>query len=415
MTVPYLLLVGWTYFGGENAVTRFLRINRVLFYPAAFFLGWMLIRADAQYGFVEYFQNRRITSPYFEERFHRVAPGKLDFSSARKTVVVVLLESIENVFVDGRAFAGQDVMPGLRKKLGEHLSFHGHKQSFGTTWTIAGIVAYTFGMPLILPTGFRNEYGNMYAQFLPNAKSLFEAFVEHGYEVELMLGADKEFSGKDKLFVQHAPGVRIFDYTYYRGSGSDLDGDTNEWGVSDPFLYKRLKERLREKAGEKPYLIFFQTVNTHPPGFANDASPRKWGGDGYRDALAEADVLASDFIDWFEAQEFAKEATLIMLGDHILLRPEIDGFDLAGRTDREAFNLFINPALKPELDPARRQYASWDMAPTILEAVGVKVPGRRFGLGTSLFSPEKTLFEKEGFEYHEENIRLHSRLYQSFF
>ena len=56
-----------------------------------------------------------------------------------------------------------------------------------------------------------------------------------------------------------------------------------------------------------------------------------------------------------------------------------------------------------------------DMAPTILEAIGAVLPKHKLGLGTSLFSREKTLIEKLGEEALNEELKKKSDFYKSLF
>lgn len=61
-----------------------------------------------------------------------------------------------------------------------------------------------------------------------------------------------------------------------------------------------------------------------------------------------------------------------------------------------------------------RKFAPFDMAPTILESIGAKLEGSRFGLGTSLFSKEKTLIEKYGTNHINNEFKKEQRFYFSF-
>lgn len=59
------------------------------------------------------------------------------------------------------------------------------------------------------------------------------------------------------------------------------------------------------------------------------------------------------------------------------------------------FNLFLNAAKQP-VRCAHRKFATMDIYPTIMDAVGVDVEGDRLGLGTSLFSDKPTVLEQIG-------------------
>lgn len=56
----------------------------------------------------------------------------------------------------------------------------------------------------------------------------------------------------------------------------------------------------------------------------------------------------------------------------------------------------------------------FDLMPTIIESMGGHIAGGRLGLGTSLFSGQKTLIEQEDFDAFNEHIYAKSKLYESF-
>ena len=55
---------------------------------------------------------------------------------------------------------------------------------------------------------------------------------------------------------------------------------------------------------------------------------------------------------------------------------------------------YVLEELKEDLR-VERKFNQVDMAPTLLEIAGVKLKKRRYGVGVSLFSKEKTIAEKE--------------------
>lgn len=53
-----------------------------------------------------------------------------------------------------------------------------------------------------------------------------------------------------------------------------------------------------------------------------------------------------------------------------------------------------------------------DLYPTTLAALGVQIEGNRLGLGTNLYSGEKTLAEKYGLDYLNVELLKDSKLYR---
>jgi phosphoglycerol transferase len=52
-----------------------------------------------------------------------------------------------------------------------------------------------------------------------------------------------------------------------------------------------------------------------------------------------------------------------------------------------------------------------DIFPTVLAAMGFEIEGDRLGLGTNLFSEEKTLAEKKGLEWMDQEFSKSSDYY----
>ena len=100
------------------------------------------------------------------------------------------------------------------------------------------------------------------------------------------------------------------------------------------------------------------------------------------------------------------------MGDH----PGMASLEVIGFTqeklDRYWLNFFINSTVKKKSD--NRKVTSFDMYPTILEAMGAKIDGRALGLGRSLFSSEQTLLEKYGKDSLNVLLGTKSSLYDSF-
>ena len=77
---------------------------------------------------------------------------------------------------------------------------------------------------------------------------------------------------------------------------------------------------------------------------------------------------------------------------------------------RTTYNCIINPAIEPVRETGR-EFATFDMFPTTLAALGATIEGERLGLGTNLFSSEETLTEKYGYDKLEEELSKASDFY----
>ncbi len=82
---------------------------------------------------------------------------------------------------------------------------------------------------------------------------------------------------------------------------------------------------------------------------------------------------------------------------------------------RTCFNLFLNvPEELQGIDESRlynRDWAVFDMFPTLVSCLGVQYDGNRLGIGTNLFSNEQTLFERDGVKEVNKELENRSKFY----
>ena len=135
-----------------------------------------------------------------------------------------------------------------------------------------------------------------------------------------------------------------------------------------------------------------------------------------RDAIVQADIMCSNFIKNMYGYNKLKNTTIVIVGDHKWAYSTGKFSDMVKKVkDREIYNVFINTKFDKNKVMLNRSFAPFDIAPTILESLGVVMPEHRFGLGTSLFSSQKTLLEKQGFKYVNDELRKPSKFYQKLF
>ncbi len=113
--------------------------------------------------------------------------------------------------------------------------------------------------------------------------------------------------------------------------------------------------------------------------------------------IRNSSKLITDFISWVNKQDFAKDTTIVLVGDHLRMD---DGLFNNYSKQRYIYNCFINSVYENKKINKDRTFWQTDLFPTILEAIGFKIEGDRLGLGTSLFSNKKTLLE----EFGEQNL-----------
>jgi len=350
-------------------------------------------------------------STFIEEHYTAVKFEDVEFPAVKKNLVLIVAESLENTFNDPDLF-NPILMPELLELQKGNVSFAGQRQLPGTGWTIAGITAYLFGLPLKLPVA-KHSYENL-STFMPNANSILDVLSQGGYDIHVFLGTDVRFAEEDNLLKTHAPGAQIHDFLYFQERGAKRE---NGWGVSDYYVLERAREYLDDAEGKgnrKPFLLIIKTIDTHANFYyVRDGDPRKFG--DARDSFMNSSRMISDFISWVKGKGFFENTAIVVLGDHWLMKEHLAGVRLADEADkRSVFNLFINASGADDTirdRPGERLFSSLDMAPTILDSIGVKLKKPRFGLGSSLFGKGPTLLEEYGYEYVSHELKQKSLFY----
>ena len=116
----------------------------------------------------------------------------------------------------------------------------------------------------------------------------------------------------------------------------------------------------------------------------------------------------SDFVNWCKQQDFYEYTTIVLVGDHKSMSTGFyEGID---ENDRMVYYTYINP--EPECIPTNnRIVCTFDFYPTTVASLGIDFPGERLGLGTNLFSDEKTLCESYGIDDFFELVKRRSDYY----
>ncbi len=352
-------------------------------------------------------------SAYFSENYAPVREDEVAFPNGKNNLLLIVLESAEANLADETVFGG-NLIPKLEKVAKDNISFSRHVQTFGTGWSIAGMCSYLVGVPLIVPGMKETSVIYNSQQFLPGATSLLRILDSAGYDITLLLGANVKFAGFDLLFSSHCRTPKLEDPVILYERYPSLSPASGRWGLPDQVIYEEMKKKVTAwNDDETPRALVVATVNTHHPGYKEESSRSVYY--DARDTFIEMDDITADFLTWFRDQPVAQNTTVILVGDHLYMNDELGAAKLPPKSERQIYNAILNSRVRPELPADSRRFASYDFAPTILESLGGVLPGRRLGLGTSLFSSEPTLLERDGLARYEQEIAKYSPLYNSFF
>lgn len=356
-------------------------------------------------------------SPFFADNYARLDLNDFTHVNGNKrNLIVLFLESIEAGYSEPHAY-GTNLIPELSSLREEGLHFEGYRKTPGGYFTIDGISAQTTGMPITqLPMDihdFKNE--RLYGGMLNNSPGIFNLLKKDGYETVSFSGISASFTQMRTFLHNHGIDTPLHKEDWQAQGYALNDSTRGRWDYCDRFLVERMKAYLSQPK-DKPFGVLFQSIDTHfPVGWAPDMSKR----DGHEKAVRYLDHLIGDFVQWAKTQPWYANTTIVILGDH----PWQDfANDFTKRTqqakDRSVFNVILNPVMKNPKVPACG-FTAMDMAPTILNAMGVNFTSvyqgeknhARLGIGTSLFSEEENLVCRLGVESLTDNVNRFSSFY----
>lgn len=343
----------------------------------------------------------------YEKHYVDPATATLHFPAKKRNLIYIYLESVENTVLS-RANGGQmeqSRMPELEQIALNNLSFShrdkglgGALPASGTTWTVGGLTATSAGVPLKdggLLGRDRNSLGD-FRHFMPGAVTLGQLLERAGYNQSFIMGSDAAFGGRDKLLKQHG-NYTIIDYPSQQNAGKVPRDYKVWWGYEDKKLFQFAKEEAARLAtSDKPFNLQLLTVDTHfTDGWMDESCPKPFA-DQYSNVHACSSGQVAAFIQWLQQQPFYDNTTVVITGDHLGMQTDYyhrhiidDGYR------RTIFNTILNPAQQPQRH-TNRLFSSFDMYPTTLAAMGVRIDGERLGLGVNLFSDKQTLVEQFG-------------------
>lgn len=339
---------------------------------------------------------------YFEKNYVSPNDVKMTFPQKQKNLIHIYLESVENTYLNKELGGAMNtnLMPELTALAEEGVvfshnsdKFGGPHQTTGSGWSVAAMVNMETGSSLKIPMGGAS-YG-VSDFFIPGAVALGDILEARGYEQTLMFGANSDFGGLTTYFKTHG-NFNIIDYKAAKGNGLIPNNYKVFWGYEDDKLYEFAKnEILRMHSTGKPFHFEMETADTHSPeGYLSPKADRRFPSQ-YENAIAYSTKQAVEFVRWIQQQDFYKDTVIVITGDHRSMNTSLFDKYVDKDYERTVFNLFLNTGIDCKC-AANRDYAPFDFFPTIISGMGIDIEGERLGLGTNLFSGEKTLVERDG-------------------
>ena len=363
----------------------------------------------------EYIQSQTHDSNFIAKEYVRPEKTKIEFPEQKRNLIYIFLESMETTYYSQKdgGLSKDDLIPEISKLAKENTNFSdtdklgGAYTLYGTTWTVGAMSAQTAGLPLKL--SIEDNAMGEYSTFLPGAYSIGQVLQDNGYHNYLLLGSDATFGGRKNLFKQHG-NYEIWDFESAR---EEKKADEQIWwGFTDDQLFEYAKEKiLNLSQQEEPFNFTMLTADTHfPDGFLCNDCPNKWD-EQYKNVISCSSKRVGDLVKWIQKQDFYDNTTIVIAGDHLTMQANFFEPEEGEQYEKKVVNVIINPAV--EAENTQRTYSTMDLYPTTLGSLGAQIDGNRLGLGTNLFSEERTLIERYGVEYVNDELKKISRYYNN--
>ncbi len=369
----------------------------------------------------KYIKHNVETTNIYEEQYVDGNIISITFPEQKRNLIFISVESMETTLCSKENGGGWEysIIPELEQLELDYINFSntdklgGPSTVYGTAFTSGGLVAETAGIPLVTPA-YKNNDNTYYGrgEYLKNAYTLGDILEKEGYNQEIMMGSEGEFGGRAQYFTTNG-NYKIFDYNYAVSTGKMTAEERQWWGFTDDKLFAWAKEEISALANEdKPFNILVQTADTHfVDGWLSDKAEQEYPTQ-YENVHAYSSKSIYEFVNWVQEQSFYENTTIVILGDHLGMQSEFYKEHIEPDYERTVYNVIINSAIEAT-NTKNRVFNTMDMFPTILASMGVTIEGNRIGLGTNLFTGDKTLMEELGKEYFISEMDKRSNFYNN--
>ena len=365
----------------------------------------------------EYIIYSNSPSNFIEDNYVNPKETEIKFKDKRN-LIVIFVESLEtSLFTKEQGgYWNYEVIPELYKLLNEDdvISFYNkdisesYNMISGSSWTTASLFANTSGLPFKIRI---NQNGYHSKKFMNGTYTLGDLLKDNGYYNEFISAAKTSFGGLKELYTRHGD-YEIIDLNSLDKYGFSITkSDLGKWGFNDNYMFEIAKKRLDELSKKKqPFNLQLASIDTHfIDGYVGNYSETKFKHQ-YENAYATTSRLTYEFVEWVRKQDYYKDTTIVIVGDHLSMQDNF--FNKKNAKKRYVYGCIINP-IKKTNNNKNRVITPLDTYPTIVASIGGKIKGDKLGLGVNLFSDKKTLAEEYGLKYLDKELKKKSSFYNT--
>lgn len=306
-------------------------------------------------------------------------PWQMVHAQAGKNLVYIILESTELSFLDQTRFPG--LLPNLAHFRKNAQSFDNLSMAHNAQTTFGGIYSAMSGSYLT-PSHLLRGWNQWWD---PNVSSYFSSLprILHkaGYEQHFLVGHSGNFAGTES-FVRD----QMYDVFW---SAIERKKRIMKWtfSVRDSVVFEQAWQQFQKLAEkEKPFHITLLTIDAHgPDGFYSPEEPSYPGPlpkNNLYNAMYASDHALGKFLTRIRNHPKYKDTCIVISSDH-LAHEYTSCSALLNRTPQRRLLFLIQNSAEPLVN-SKIPAATFDIGPTILDALGVK-HDYIFPLGESLY------------------------------
>lgn len=383
-----------------------------------------ILKFAEEFDVVDYLKYTNEKSTIYEDYYVDGRDIALNFPGKKRNLIYIFLESMEtdyeNVFLNNNR--GENCIKELKELALDNITFSGDTTELngpypvnGATFTMGGLIAQTSGVSLNEKLVSNKDLNSAWVSennYMPGVYAMGDVLEKENYNQVFMIGSNANFAGRASYFSGHG-NYKIFDY-YSAIENGYINSDYYVWwGYEDAKLIEYAKKELLDLSSkEEPFNLTMLTVDTHfTDGYVCNLCENKYD-QQYSNVIACSSKQIANFVSWIQNQDFYDNTTIILCGDHCTMDSAYIERNNLQQLERKMYFTIVNPADSVDYENNKRTFTSLDMYPTTLAALGVQIEGDRIGLGTNLFSHEKTLAEIYGMSKLNEELLKNSNFYK---
>jgi phosphoglycerol transferase len=187
--------------------------------------------------------------------------------------------------------------------------------------------------------------------------------------------------------------------------------DMNYWGLHDEDLFiEARKELKRLKNLGKPFNLTILTLNMHnPKGFMSKVCKAQ-DGKNFEDIVGCSARSVANFVSDLQKEGYLQDTNVVILGDHLSMPNDVYK-KLRQKGEGYIYNKWIT---EDAFNPKHEEILHFDIAPTVLDFIGVRIKEGRFGMGYSVLSDASQTIQPNRIEDTKKRLLERSQFYYAF-